>query len=55
MAYGKQRNVKFYVVTWNIFVYGVDGKYGITDKLEIKHHKELINVQSVAKDLIKND
>ncbi|HSL87197.1 MAG TPA: hypothetical protein VK861_09710, partial [Bacteroidales bacterium] len=34
MAYGKQRNVKFYVVTWNIFVYGVDGKYGITDKLE---------------------
>jgi len=34
MAYGKQRNVKFYVVTWNIFVYGVDGKYGITDKAE---------------------
>ena len=34
MAYGKQRNVKFYVVTWNIFVYGVDGKYGITDKIE---------------------
>ena len=34
MAYGKQRNVKFYVVTWNIFVYGVDGKYGITDKVE---------------------
>jgi len=34
MAYGKQRNVKFYVMTWNIFVYGVDGKYGITDKLE---------------------
>ncbi len=34
MAYGKQRNVRFYVVTWNIFVYGVDGKYGITDKVE---------------------
>jgi len=34
MDYGKQRNVKFYVVTWNIFVYGIDGKYGITDKLE---------------------
>jgi hypothetical protein len=32
MAYGKQRNVKFYIVTWNIFVYGIDGKYGITDK-----------------------
>jgi hypothetical protein len=34
MAYGKQRNVNFYVVTWNVFVYGIDGKYGITDKLE---------------------
>jgi hypothetical protein len=34
MAYGKQRNVRFYVVTWNIFIYGTDGKYGITDKLE---------------------
>lgn len=34
MVYGKQRNVKFYVVTWNIFVYGIDGKYDITDKLE---------------------
>jgi hypothetical protein len=34
MAYGKQRNVQFFIVTWNIFDYGVDGKYGITDKLE---------------------
>jgi hypothetical protein len=34
MAYGKQRNVQFFILTWNIFVYGTDGKYGITDKLE---------------------
>ena len=34
MTYGKQRNVRFLIVTWNIFVYGTDGKYGITDKLE---------------------
>ena len=34
MAYGKQRNVNFYVVTWNIFVHGTEGKYGITDRLE---------------------
>ena len=34
MAYGKARNVKFYLVTWNIFTYGVDGKYGIDDKAE---------------------
>ncbi|NND07279.1 MAG: carbohydrate-binding family 6 protein [Saprospiraceae bacterium] len=30
MAYGKRRNVDFYFVTWNIFVNGTDGKYGIT-------------------------
>jgi len=32
MAYAKQRNIRFYILTWNIFTYGVDGKYGITDK-----------------------
>ncbi len=31
MAYGKTRNVDFYIVTWNIFTCGVDGKYGIND------------------------
>ena len=31
MQYAKDRNIDFYVVTWNIFTYGVDGKYGITD------------------------
>jgi hypothetical protein len=34
MAYGKSRNVDFYVVTWNIFVNGTDGKYGITDDID---------------------
>ncbi|WP_372949509.1 alpha-glucuronidase family glycosyl hydrolase [Mariniphaga sp.] len=34
MAYGKKRNVQFFILTWNIFDYGVDGKYGIDDKLE---------------------
>ena len=34
MSYGKERNVQFFVLTWNIFVNGTDGKYGITDKLE---------------------
>ncbi len=31
MAYGKSRNVDFYFITWNIFVNGTEGKYGITD------------------------
>jgi hypothetical protein len=30
MAYGKARNVDFYVVTWNIYPYGACGQYGIT-------------------------
>jgi hypothetical protein len=34
MQYAKDRNIDFYVVTWNIFTYGVDGKYGITDTLD---------------------
>lgn len=36
MAYGKSRNVDFYVITWNIFTYGIDGKYGITDDINNK-------------------
>ena len=34
MDYGKSRNIDFYVVTWNIFVYGTEGKYGITDDID---------------------
>jgi hypothetical protein len=34
MRYGKQRNVDFYVVTWNTFVNGTGGKYGLTDSLD---------------------
>lgn len=34
MAYGKQRNVQFWFLTWNIFTNGTFGKYGITDELE---------------------
>ena len=31
MAYAKSRGIKTYLFTWNIFTYGIDGKYGITD------------------------
>jgi len=34
MRYAKDRNIVFYVITWNVFTYGVDGKYGITDALD---------------------
>ena len=34
MAYGKLHNIDFYFVTWNIFTYGTEGKYGITDAAE---------------------
>ena len=34
MAHAKKRNIDFYVVTWNIFVNGTDGKYGITDDID---------------------
>jgi hypothetical protein len=34
MAYAKDRNIEFYLVTWNIYTYGTGGQYGITDALE---------------------
>ncbi|HUQ11291.1 MAG TPA: hypothetical protein VM146_13335 [Steroidobacteraceae bacterium] len=34
MQYAQDRNISFYVLTWNIFTFGVDGKYGITDALD---------------------
>ncbi|GAB5552785.1 MAG: hypothetical protein Sapg2KO_23760 [Saprospiraceae bacterium] len=34
MQYAQDRNVDFYVITWNIFTYGTEGKYGITDQID---------------------
>ena len=34
MRYGKDHNVDIYVVTWNIFVHGTDGQYGLTDQYD---------------------
>jgi hypothetical protein len=33
MQHAKDRNISFYVFTWNVYTYGVDGKYGITNDL----------------------
>ncbi len=34
MEHAHDRNIDFYIVTWNVYTYGVDGKYGITDSIE---------------------
>lgn len=34
MAYAKSRNIRFFIITWNIFTNGTAGKYGITDGIE---------------------
>lgn len=34
MAYAKDRNIDFYLITWNTYTYGTGGKYGITDDLK---------------------
>ncbi len=36
MAYGKSRNVDFYIITWNIFVYGTNGKHGLSENIKNK-------------------
>lgn len=40
MAYGKTRNIDFHVITWNIFNYGTQGKYGITDRIDHEMTKD---------------
>lgn len=32
MSYAKDRNIDFYIMVWNIFDWGIEGKYGITEK-----------------------
>ncbi len=34
MAYAKDRNIDFYIITWNVFTYGTGGQYGITDAMD---------------------
>jgi hypothetical protein len=34
MQYAYDRNIQFYLVTWNIFTNGTEGKYGITDDID---------------------
>jgi hypothetical protein len=33
MAYARDRNIEFWVITWNIFTYGTMGQYGIDDNI----------------------
>lgn len=40
MAHARDRNIAFHVVTWNIFTYGVDGRYGITDAMDNARTRE---------------
>ena len=32
MQYARNRGIDFYVITWNIFTFGAEGKYGITSE-----------------------
>lgn len=34
MRYAKDRNIDFYIITWNVFTYGTGGKHGITDAMD---------------------
>lgn len=38
MAYGKSRNVDFYIMTWNIFVNGTNGKHGLSEDINNKNN-----------------
>ena len=36
MQYAHDRGIEFHIITWNIFVWGADGKYGITHSVDNK-------------------
>jgi hypothetical protein len=40
MQHARDRNIAVHVVTWNIFTYGVDGKYGISDAMDNARTRE---------------
>lgn len=40
MSYARERNIEIYIITWNIYTYGVNGKYGITDDMNNETTKE---------------
>ena len=48
MRYAKDRNIDFYIITWNVFTYGVDGKYGITDALDNTTAATALNIWGAA-------
>ncbi len=48
MRYGKQRNVDFYVVTWNTFVNGTGGKYGSDRCVGQPHDRRLLPQERAA-------
>jgi hypothetical protein len=40
MQYASERNIKFFIMTWNIYTYGIDGKYGIDDDINNETTKD---------------
>ncbi len=34
MQYGRDRNIDFYIITWNTYTYGTGGKHGITNAID---------------------
>lgn len=40
MQYASERNIKFFIMTWNIYTYGIDGKYGINDDINNETTKD---------------
>ena len=42
MQYGRDRGIRFYIVTWNVFTYGTFGQYGITDDMANETTKDYL-------------
>ena len=50
MQMAADRGIEIYVITWNIFIYGAEGKYGLTD--EITNAKTIAYTRASVREMV---
>ena len=51
MQMAADRGIEFYIITWSIFIYGAEGKYGITD--EITNERTIAYTRASVREMVK--
>ncbi|WP_116090466.1 carbohydrate-binding family 6 protein [Sphingomonas crusticola] len=51
MQMAADRGIEIYIITWNIFIYGAEGKYGLTD--EITNQKTIAYTRASVREMVR--